>query len=198
MSANHVWTCNASRHTRLSALAQFAPQLICVGMVQIFEDVERFPPRQLRLPGVAVGVAGIAEMGENLRLEEAVAELPEQAERALVVGSRHGEVAKLMLGVTQAVPGERFTAAVAVFLVHGQGLSAEQPGLVRVAEHDLAPADGVECGRLPGLVGGGPEQSQRLLGVAERFGVTGLAFGHPVERLVDACLAAVSNQAIAC
>ena len=54
-------------------------------------------------------------------------------------------------------------------------------GLLGAAQKDVIPADGVERLGLAGRVGGGAEQSEGLLPVAERVAVTALVLGDPAK-----------------
>ena len=74
-------------------------------MLDFLEDDERLLPGLAGLRQLAGGVVGVTEVGESVRFVEAVAEFPEDAERTLVAGGGFGEVAELVLGVAQAVPG---------------------------------------------------------------------------------------------
>jgi hypothetical protein len=97
------------------------------------------PARQLGLPG---RVPRVAEVGEDRYLTVAVAELPEQPERALVARHGRGMIAGLVLGVAQGVPAPRLIAAMPTFPQQRQGPLAELPGFLVAAEVGVAPADG--------------------------------------------------------
>lgn len=85
-------------------------------------------------------MAGVPEVGESIRFEISVAYLPRDSEGALVVGGGFGEVAQLVFGVAQAVPGMSLEPAIADFCVEGEGLPAEGAGLLVVAEVGVAPS----------------------------------------------------------
>jgi hypothetical protein len=74
-----------------------------VGELQVVEDGQRLLPGLPGLGQLPGGVAGVAEVSEGLRFIEAVAGFPVQAERALVAGGGFGEVAQMVLGISQAV-----------------------------------------------------------------------------------------------
>jgi hypothetical protein len=68
-----------------------------VGVVQVFEDIEGLLPGLagfLRFPG---GVAGVAKVGEDLRLGVAVAKAPDDVKGAAVAAGGRGRVAELVL-----------------------------------------------------------------------------------------------------
>jgi hypothetical protein len=89
----------------------------------------------------------------------------------LVAGGGGGEVAQVVLGVSQAVPGMPLEPAVADFRAQVECPAAGQAGLMVVTQKPVIPADVVERFGLGGLVAGGLEQAQCLLGVPERVGV---------------------------
>jgi len=95
-------------------------------MLDVLEDGER------QLPGLACpwqiagGVAGVAKVSQHVRFVEAVAELPEDAQRMLVAGSGFAEVAQVVLGVAEGVPDSPFDVPVADFRATGERLSAER------------------------------------------------------------------------
>jgi hypothetical protein len=95
-------------------------------------------------------------VGEHVRFIVAVAGFPVQAERALVAGGGFGEVAQMMLGVPQAVPGIPLEPAVANLRAQGECLPAERAGLLVVAEQAVEPANVVERYGLGRLVADGP------------------------------------------
>jgi hypothetical protein len=107
---------------------------------------------------------------------EAVSVFVGDAERALVADGGFGEVAQMVLGVTQAVPDLSFEPAVAGFPAQGECLPAERAGLLVVAEKAVVPADVVERCGLVGLVADGLIQAQRLLSMPERGGVAAQTF----------------------
>jgi hypothetical protein len=83
--------------------------------VELVEDVQGLSPRVPGLPLVARGIAGVGEVDEDLRFRRQVAELPDEAERALVAGGGFGEITQVVLGVAQAVPGDGLVVAQADF-----------------------------------------------------------------------------------
>ena len=90
------------------------------------------------------GVVDVAEMGEHLGFLVAVAEFPEDIQSATVAVGGVGEVAELVLGVAEAVPGVRLAEPVAQLEAQRKRLSAEGPGLLVGAEPGVAPADIVD------------------------------------------------------
>ena len=126
-------------------------------MLQVVEDGQRLLPGLPGLGQFAGGVAGVAEVGEDRLLPvAAVADFRAMRERALVAGGGFGEVAQLVLGVPEAVPGVGLPRRSPSFAVQGECLLAERAGLLVVAEEGVAPADVLSalasppCGR--GLV----------------------------------------------
>jgi hypothetical protein len=83
---------------------ELGADLAGVGVLQVLEDGQRLLPGLPGLGQLAGGVAGVAEVGQDVRFIEKVAGFPEEAERALVAGGGFGEVAQMVLGVPQAVP----------------------------------------------------------------------------------------------
>ena len=94
---------------------ELGADLAGVGVLQVLEDGQRLLPGLPGLRQLAGSVAGVAEVGEGVRFVEAVAGFPVQAERALVAGGGFGEVAQMVLGVSQAVPDCSLEPAVAGF-----------------------------------------------------------------------------------
>jgi hypothetical protein len=148
-----------------------------VGVLQALEDGECLLPGRRGPRQLAGGVMAVAKMDQRVRLVEAVAGFPEEADRVLVAGGGFGEVAQMVLGVPQAVPGCCLDPAVAGFRAEGECPAAERAGLLVVAEEAVVPADGVERFGLVRLVADGLVQAKGPLGVAERAGVAALVFG---------------------
>jgi len=69
---------------------------------------------------VARSQASVAEVAEDLRFTMAVPGFLVHAERALVAGGGFGEVAQVVLGVSQAVPGVSLGPAVTGFRAQGE------------------------------------------------------------------------------
>src|SRR5205085_11257833 len=128
-------------------------------------------------------------VSEGLGLPEAVAGFPGEAESLLVALGGRGQVTEAVLRVAEAVPGGGLVVAVAELAVQGDGLPAEFPGPLVVAEQDLTPAHRVQRRRLPGPVADGPEQAESPLGVAERGMMVALALRYQAQVLVDQSLA---------
>lgn len=111
---------------------ELGADLVGVRMLQVVKDRECLLPGRTGLRRLAGGLSGVAEVGEPVRLMEAVAGFPGDAERVLVADGGFGEVAQLVLGVSQAVPGCSLEPAVADFRVEGDCPSAERAGLLVV------------------------------------------------------------------
>ena len=168
---------------------ELGADLAGVRVLQTLEDGQRLLPGLPGLGQLAGGVAGVAEVGQDVRFIEKVAGFPEKAERALVAGGGFGEVAQMVLGVPQAVPDMPLEHPVAGFRAQGECLPAERTGLLIVAEEAMTPADVVERFGLVRLVVDGLVLAQRLLSVPERVGVAALPGGQHAETLVDLGLA---------
>src|SRR5215470_870242 len=119
---------------------ELGADLAGVGVLDVLEDGQRLLPGLPGLGQLAGDVAGVAEVGEGIRFEVAVAGFPGNAEGALVAGGGFGEVAQMVLGVPHAVPGMSLGPAVADFRAQGECLAAERAGLLVVAEPAVAPA----------------------------------------------------------
>jgi hypothetical protein len=113
-------------------------------MLHILEDGKRLLPGLPGLRQLASGMARAAEVGENIGFIEAVAEFPEDVERALIGGGCFAKAAEMVLGVAQAVPGISLEMAVADFRAEVESLSAVRASLLIVAMESAIPADGVE------------------------------------------------------
>src|SRR5215471_3875827 len=70
---------------------ELGADLAGVWVLQVVENGEGLLPGRPGLGHLAVGVAGVAEVGESARVIGAVAGFPVQAERALVAGGGFGE-----------------------------------------------------------------------------------------------------------
>jgi hypothetical protein len=173
---------------------ELGADLASVGVLQVFEDGEGLLPGLPGLGQLAGGVAGVAEAGEGARFAGAVAGFPGDAERALVTGGGFGEVAQVVLGVPQAVPGISLDPAVVCFSVQGDCLAAEHAGLLVVAEKPVVPADVIERCCLSRFVVDGLAQAHRLLRVPERVGVAALTSGQHTETVLDSGLAEAVAQ----
>lgn len=76
-----------------------------VGVLQVVEDSQRLLPGLAGLGRLARGVVGVADVDERVRFIVRGAGIAVHTERALVAGGGLGEVAQVVLGVSQAVPG---------------------------------------------------------------------------------------------
>ena len=92
---------------------ELGADLIGVRVLQVLEDGQRLLPGRPGLGQLAGCVAGVTEAGERVGFVEAVAGFADHAEGALVAGGGFGEVAQVVLGVPQAVPGCSLEPAVA-------------------------------------------------------------------------------------
>src|SRR5215469_2634129 len=119
---------------------------------------------------VAAGVQDVGDTGEGGRLEVTVADLPGDAQCALVAGGGFGQVAEMLLGVAQVAPDISLKLVVATFSVERECLPAERAGLLVVAEAKVKMADGEEHVGLSRLVANVLEQAQALLGAAGAAG----------------------------
>ena len=90
-------------------------------MLEIVEDGECLLPCLPGLQQLACSAADIAEVGEGVGFPPAVADGPEDAQRALIAGGRLAEVAGVVFGVAQAVPDIALQVAAAVVGVEGEG-----------------------------------------------------------------------------
>lgn len=89
-------------------------------MLEIAEDGECLLPGLPCLQQLAGGPADIAEVGEGIGFPPAVANGPENAQRALIAGGRLTEVAGMVFGVAQAVPNVALEVAAAIVGVEGE------------------------------------------------------------------------------
>jgi hypothetical protein len=89
-------------------------------MLDVLEDGERLQPSLARFREIVGGVAGVAEVGEGVRFDPAVAEFPGYGERALIAVDGFGKVAEMVLGVAQAVPRMSLASAVTGFRADGE------------------------------------------------------------------------------
>lgn len=159
-----------------------------VGVVEGVENRRSLMPRLaggLGLPGRELGVA---EVGQDGGLGVAVAELPEQAERAPITRHGCGVIAALVLGIAQVVPALGLIAAIAEFPQQVKGTPAERPGLLGPTEVGVAPADAGQSPGLSDLIAQGLEQAQGLLAVAEHVGVAFLEIAYPGSSQMNAGL----------
>ena len=164
---------NVAFRDRTGLPSKFGTDLVGVGVVQVVEDDQGLLPGSQCCLLVAGRVTGIAEVCEDLGFVEAVPELPEETESALVAACGVVMVPELVLGVAEAVPCVCLLAAMeAEFLVQGKGLLAERAGPLRLAEQRVDIAEGIESRGLPGSVPGGLEQVKGLLGMPERVAVS--------------------------
>ncbi len=114
---------------RLVEVMEFGAHLIGVGVVEFVEDVLRVSPGVTGCAGVAGGVVGVAEVGEDFGFVAALAETPDQVEGVLEAGDGLWVVAEVVVGVAETVPGCGLTGWVAEALVQGEGLLAGREGL---------------------------------------------------------------------
>jgi hypothetical protein len=163
-------------------------------MPQVLEDAQGDAQRLPRLHRVLRAELDVAQVTQGLSLGVAVAEFPREADGALVAAGGLGQVAEVLLGEAQAVPGSRLAGTVPEQAEPGHGRPAGVPGLPVVADQGVTPADVVQGRGLPGLVAGGQEQRESLLGVPERVGVPVLLLGHPAEGLVHLALAHLAAE----
>ena len=63
---------------------EFRPDFLGVGVVEVFEDFQRFAPGGVGGGGVAEGVVGVADVVQDHRLGEPVTEFPGQPQRMVV------------------------------------------------------------------------------------------------------------------
>src|SRR5215813_3935414 len=83
---------------------EFGADLLGVGVVELVEDGQGLLPGVAGGLGVAGGVVGVAEVGEEFGFVVAVAEAPDQVKGVLVADEGLGVVAKVVVGVAEAVP----------------------------------------------------------------------------------------------
>ena len=134
--------------------AEFGADLVGEGMLDVLEDGQRLLPCLAGLGQFASVMTSISNVDESVRFMPAVAEFTGDAEGALVAGGGFAEVAEMVLGVAQAVPGSCLEAAVADFCVEGECLLAQRAGLLIVAEEAMGIANVVEHYRFCRLVPG--------------------------------------------
>jgi hypothetical protein len=96
---------------------QLGPEFGGVRVVELVEDRQGVPPGLAGRGGVAAGVLGVTEVGEDLGLVVPIADLPEQDDGALIAVRRQPGVAEVVVGVAEAVPRGRLAAAVAEVLM---------------------------------------------------------------------------------
>src|SRR6266566_10174129 len=174
----HAWRIGTPAPFKLGVYAgEFCADLGGVGVLEIVEDAEGLLPGLPGLQQLADGAADVAEVGEGVGFPPAVADGPEDAQRALIAGGRLAEVAGMVFGVAEAVPDVALQVAAAVVGVEGEGLPAKPACLGVVPQERVVPADRVEQFGLTGLVADTAEQAGGLLGVAERLGVLPSEFG---------------------
>src|SRR5207245_5445864 len=125
------------------------------------------------------------EAAEDLCLEEAVPEVVEEVDGALVAGHGFGVVAEVVVGVAETVPRAGLTASIAEFFEQSEGSCTAGEGLRVVAEPGPVPAERVERSRLPEPVAEGEVEVERLLGVAQCLFVVAQPGGDVGDVAVD-------------
>jgi hypothetical protein len=118
----------------LAELLQLRADSGRVGVVQVVEDGQCLLPGILSPLRIAGCVAGVAEVGEGSGLAVVIAQVPDDIEGVLVMCCRFVQATELMFSVAEAIPGVCLAIAVAEIAVQGQGLLAERPGPLVVAE----------------------------------------------------------------
>jgi hypothetical protein len=73
-------------------------ELFGVGVVEVVEDRQGLLPGDAGLPRVARGMVGVTEVGVHLGLAVPFAEIPVQAEGALIAGGGFGVMAEVVVG----------------------------------------------------------------------------------------------------
>jgi hypothetical protein len=76
--------------------SEFGADLIGIWELQIVGDSQGLLPCLAGEPRLSVAVVGIAEMGQNVRPEEAVIQFPEESEGLLVADDGFGVLAKVV------------------------------------------------------------------------------------------------------
>jgi hypothetical protein len=83
---------------------EFGADVLGGRMVQVVEDRERLPPGVSCLWLVTGGLAGIAEVRQDVGLAESVPDFPDEGEGVPVAVGGAGQVAEQQFGVAEAVP----------------------------------------------------------------------------------------------
>lgn len=129
-------------------------------------------------------MARVADVGEDLRLTDAVAVIAAQAECRFKVVGGPGEVPEVKLGVTEGVPDVVLEMAAAELGDQGQGLLAERACQLVIAEEGVVPSDAIEHLGLRELIAAGLKEAQRLFVMTEGVGAATLNPGYRREILL--------------
>jgi putative transposase len=124
-------------------------------MVEVVQDGERLFPGRARLPEMPGGVAGVANVTENLGLARAVAGLAMQVEGTLVAFDGFAVVAQVLVGVSEAVQRRGLRLAVAECVEQVESLAAVAQRLPVIPEPGVEPANRVQGECLARQVTGG-------------------------------------------
>jgi hypothetical protein len=89
-------------------------------MAQVVEDLQSLLPGLHGGLELAVGLPGVTEVAQSNGFVEAVGKFAVQAECPLVAGGGLSEVAEVVLGVAQAVPGSCLALAVPDLRAEGE------------------------------------------------------------------------------
>ena len=106
-------------------------------------------------------------MGKRHGTGEAVAKLPEQAERPLVARDGPDGLTKMQMRIAQAVPDVRLKRPFAEVAAQVEGMPTVSDGLLIMTELAVVPAHGVASQGDPAAVIGRFEQRQALPGVIQ-------------------------------
>ena len=139
--------------------------------------------------GVVGDLPGVRQPDQHVRLFPPVADLPGQAQRALVTADRAGELPQAPPDVPEVVPGVRLAQHVAQFPVQPQHPAAERQRLLVVTELGGLPGQIRQRIGVVGPVAQPLVQPQRLPGVAACLLVAALASGRDAEQDAGAGLA---------
>lgn len=154
-------------------IADLGAYLPGAGMAAVVKDGQGL------LPGVAGGgravrnEVGVAEMNEGGGLEPDLFDALADAESLPVAGDRLTVAAEVMVRVADAVErGSHYAPQVGVIGMAEEleGVLAGGQAVLVASEHDMVPADAVECVGLPGVVAGSLVDPERALGPGERLG----------------------------
>jgi hypothetical protein len=103
--------------------------LVGVGVVELVEDGQGLLPSAAGGVGMVGGVVGIADTGEDLGFEVAVAELPVQSECLLAVGESLLVVAEESMAPTDPIEGLSLPSPVVGGPIKVEGLSDQIVGV---------------------------------------------------------------------